>query len=99
MHIFELSTRGTKMSSNNDEVSENQILMEQFIQSWVRYTIDHPQVTLGEWLKTISIMTGLAMKVGNMPSDLVPNALEQMRVVVTDVYNKSDAHVQMATTH
>lgn len=87
------------MSQRNDEVSENQILMEQFIQSWVRYTIDHPQVSLGEWLKTLSIMTGLAMKVGNMPDDLVPTALEQMRVVVNDVYKRADDHVRMATTH
>lgn len=87
------------MSATNDEVSENQILMEQFIQSWVRHTIDHPQVTLGEWLKTISIMAGLAMKVGNMPDDLVPTALEQMKVVVTDVYKRADDQVKMATTH
>lgn len=87
------------MSLKNDEVSDNQILMEHFIQSWVRYTIDHPQVTLGEWLKTLSIMTGLAMKVGNMPDDLVPDALEQMRVVVNDVFKRADGHVQMATTH
>lgn len=85
------------MSSNNDEVTVNQILMEQFIQSWANFSVDHPQVTLGEWLKTFSIMTGLAMKMGNMPPGNVENALGQMSVVVKDVFERADEHVQMAT--
>lgn len=85
------------MSQPTNEVTENQILMEQFIQSWAKFTIDHPQVTLGEWLKTIGIITGLAMKMGNMPTEQVIVALAQMNNVVTDVFKRADEHVQMST--
>lgn len=85
------------MSQPTDEITENQILMEQFIQSWARFTIDHPQLTLGEWLKTLGIMTGLAMKMGSMPKDKVIVALAQMNNVVTDVFERADEHVQMST--
>lgn len=85
------------MSQQTDEVTENQILMEQFIQSWAKFTIDHPQLTLGEWLKTFGIMTGLAMKMGSMPKDNVIVALAQMNNVVTDVFERADEHVQMST--
>jgi hypothetical protein len=85
------------MSQKNNEVTENQILMEQFIQSWAKFTIDHPQVTLGEWLKTFGIITGLAMKMGNLQSDQVGVALGQMSNVVGDVFKRADEHIQMAT--
>jgi hypothetical protein len=80
-----------------DEITENQILMEQFIQSWAKYSVDHPTVTLGEWLKTFSIMTGLAMKMGQMPAENVGLALAQMSNVVGDVFKRADEHVQMST--
>lgn len=71
--------------------------MEQFIQSWAKFSVDHPQVTLGEWLKTFSIMAGLAMKMGSMPKEQVIVALAQMSNVVTDVFERADEHVQVAT--
>lgn len=85
------------MSTNNDEVTVNQILMEQFIQSWANYSVEHPQVTLGEWLKTFSIMAGLAMKMGSMPKQQVIVAIAQMSNVITDVFERADEHVQVAT--
>lgn len=85
------------MSAVNDEIAVNQILMEQFIQSWAKFSVDHPQVTLGEWLKTFSIMAGLAMKMGSMPKEQVIVALAQMSNVVTDVFERADEHVQVAT--
>ena len=85
------------MSHKTDEISENQKLMEEFINSWARYSMDHPEITLGEWLKTLSIMTGLAMKMGDMPSDHIGIALAQMVNVVEDVFEQADKHVQKAT--
>ena len=85
------------MSQKDDEVSVNQMLMEQFIQSWARFSMDHPQVTLGEWLKTFGIMTGLAMKMGSLPKSEVIVALARMNNVVTDVFERADEHVQPAT--
>lgn len=85
------------MSHQNDEVSENQILMEDFINSWARFSIDHPEIPLGEWLKTFSIMTGLAMHMGDMPQDNVGIALAQMNNVILDVFEKADQHVTKAT--
>jgi len=85
------------MSQPNDELSETQILMEQFINSWARYSIDHPQVTLGDWLKTFSIMTGLAMKMASMDNDSVPRALVQMNNVATSVFKRADDHVVVGT--
>lgn len=85
------------MSHKTDEISENQKLMEEFINSWARYSMDHPEITLGEWLKTLSIMTGLAMKMGDMPADHIGIALAQMVNVVEDVFEQADKHVQKAT--
>lgn len=85
------------MSHPTDEVSENQILMEDFINSWAKFSIDHAEITLGEWLKTFSIMTGLAMKMGDMPQDQIGIALAQMNNVVMDVFDQADNHVTKAT--
>lgn len=85
------------MSQPTDEISENQILMEDFINSWARFSIDHTEITLGEWLKTFSIMTGLAMKMGDMPQDQIGIALAQMNNVVMDVFDQAENHITKAT--
>lgn len=85
------------MSQQTDEISENQKMMEDFINSWAQYSIDHPQITLGEWLKTLSIMTGLAMKMGDMPAEHVGLALAQMNNVISDVFEQADNHITKAT--
>jgi hypothetical protein len=79
------------------EITENQKLMENFINEWARFSMDHPQITLGEWLQTLSIMTGLAMKMGDMPANQVQVALSQMGDVVADVFDRADQHVVVGT--
>lgn len=79
------------------EISENQVLMEKFINDWARFSMDHSEITLGEWLKTFSIMTGLAMQMGDMPADNVGIALAQMNNVVMDVFDQAENHITKAT--
>lgn len=85
------------MSPRSNEISENQILMEQFIHSWAQFTVDHPSVTLGEWLKTFGIMTGLAMKMGNLPDEDLEVALRQMADVVRGTFARAENHIEIAT--
>jgi hypothetical protein len=85
------------MSKKTDELSENQKLMEEFIQSWARFSMDHPQITLGEWLKALSIMTGLAMSMGDMAEEHIDDALLQMADVIVDVFERADEHITRGT--
>lgn len=85
------------MSKETDEILENQKLMEDFIQSWARFSMDHPQITLGEWLKTFSIMTGLAMSMGDMADEHLEDALGQMADVIVDVFERADEHITRGT--
>jgi hypothetical protein len=85
------------MSKQNEDITENQKLMEEFINSWARFSIDHPELTLGEWLKTFSIMTALAMKMGDIGNENVSPALAQMSDVIHDVYQQADNHIQVST--
>jgi hypothetical protein len=81
----------------DQEITENQKLMEEFINDWAQYSMSHPQLTLGEWLKTLSIMTGLAMKMGDMPANQVHTAISQMSDVISDVFDRADEHVVKGT--
>lgn len=85
------------MSQRSNEISENQILMEQFIHSWAQFTVDHPLITLGEWLKTFGIMTGLAMKMGNLAEEDLEVALRQMNDVTRGTFARAEDHIEMAT--
>lgn len=72
-------------------------MMEDFINAWAKFSIEHPEITLGDWLKAFSIMTGLAMHMGDMPAQHIDDALGEMRDMTVGVFKNADKHVSKAT--
>lgn len=72
-------------------------MMEDFINAWAKYSVEHPEITLGDWLKAFSIMTGLAMHMGEMPPKYIEDALDEMGDMVIGVFENADKHISRAT--
>ena len=71
--------------------------LESFIHQWSQFSQENPEIELGEWLKCFSIMTGLAMYMGDMPADMVEDAIDQMADIIISTYENADQHVTKGT--
>lgn len=76
---------------------QNAQALESFIYTWSQFSQEHPEIELGEWLKCFAIMTGLAMYMGDMPENVVEDAIDQMADIIISTYENADQHVTKGT--
>jgi hypothetical protein len=85
------------MSSPSEIRERNLQLIENFVNSWAQMSADNPEVTVGEWLKSFAIMTGLAMRMADMPDDVVEQALDDMADLTFHVFEEADIKMVRST--
>lgn len=71
--------------------------LEGFIRSWAEFSDNNPQIVLGDWLHTFSIMMGLAMRLSDMEEDQIDHACERIEKMVRSAYANSRDHIQAST--
>jgi hypothetical protein len=85
------------MSNPSEIKSRNLQLIEDFVNNWAQISADNPEVTVGEWLKSFAIMTGLAMKMADMPEDILDQALDDMADLTFHVFEEADIKMVRST--
>lgn len=81
------------MGNKND----NTQVLEDFVSHWSSISQKHPEITVGEWLRAMSVISGLAMSLADMTGDQVSHALGAMAEISANVYENADKHIQKAT--
>jgi uncharacterized protein YgfB (UPF0149 family) len=85
------------MSKQSDIKERNMQLIEDFVNSWAKMSADNPDITVGEWLKSFAIMTGLAMKMADMSDEIVEQALDDMAELTFHVFDEAETKLVRST--
>ena len=64
---------------------------------WVKHTIDHPDITLNDWLKTFGVLAGVAMNLADVDEALVDGAIHSVSDVAKKSYLDSKGHIKPST--
>lgn len=71
--------------------------IEEFILVWVKYTNDHPDISLNDWLKTFGVLTGVAISLADIDEELVDKAIDSVSNVAKKSYLDSKDHIKPST--
>jgi hypothetical protein len=71
--------------------------IEKFILVWVQHTMEHPDITLNDWLKTFGVLTGVAMNLADIDEELVDKAIDSVSTVAKKSYLDSKDHIKPST--
>ena len=75
-----------------DQVKAEQL--EAFIRSWAEFSDSNPQIVLGDWLHTFSIMMGLAMRLSDMDDTALDDACYRIKKMVRSSFENSRDHIK-----
>lgn len=64
-------------------------VMSQFVMDWLRMTDENPELVLGDWLHTFSIMTGISMRLAGVQEDNVQEAIDRMGLMIHSAFENS----------
>lgn len=81
------------MKLTPEQIEKNKDMVEDFIRGWVTMSQSNPYITVGEWLKTFSVMTGIAMTLADMTPEDVEIALCDMADLTCDVLENADQFI------
>jgi len=74
-----------------------QVRLEEFILAWVKHTVENPDITLNDWLKTFGVLTGVAMNLADVNGELVDKAIHSVGEVAKKSYLDSKDHIKPST--
>lgn len=69
----------------------------EMVQQFITYSVDNPHVMLGTYLRSLSIIAGLAMRMCEMNEEHMAEALEAMKMTVLEAYRQSEDGFTPAT--
>lgn len=85
------------MSLTPEMIEKNKAMVEDFVNAWVKASQSNPTITVGEWLKTFAVMTGVAMALSDMTPESVEEALCDMADLTCEVLENSHEFVNRST--
>jgi hypothetical protein len=68
--------------------------LEGFIRRWAEFSDNNPQIVLGDWLHTFSIMMGLAMRLSDMNEEALDDACYRIEKMVRSSFDNSRDHIK-----
>lgn len=71
--------------------------LNDIIQSWIDYSVAHPQVMLGTHLRASAVISALAMRMCGMGAEKIEEALGHMRDVTIAAYHQASKEIPIAT--
>lgn len=71
--------------------------LEGFIRRWAEFSDANPQIVLGDWLHTFSVMMGLAMRLSDMNEEALDDACYRIEKMVRNSYIQSKDNIQPST--
>jgi len=72
------------------QLNQQEDLQHQFVQQWLDFATEHSEeMRLAEWLKTLSIMTGVVLAISDAPRAAVEGIVNDFSEAVKEVYEQS----------
>lgn len=67
------------------------------VAAWVEFTAENPQIMLGTHLRSMAIISGLAMRMCGLERDKIAEAIAAINTTIVDAYEKSEGDIKQAT--
>lgn len=67
------------------------------VASWVEFTMENPQIMLGTHLRSMAIISGMAMRMCGLEQDKIAEAIAAINTTIVDAYEKSEEDLKRAT--
>lgn len=85
------------MSDQQLQHEEQLKATHELIKAFLDYTVDHPHVMLGTYLRSMSIAAGLAMRMCDIEKQHISDALDEMRRATLEAYKQAEDGFAPAT--
>lgn len=81
----------------SEQEMEQMKYAHEMVQAWISYSVEKPQVMLGTHLRSMAIITGLAMRMCGLDRQMVGPALAAISETAIGAYEHAMEEVQLAT--
>lgn len=81
------------MPETSKAVPEQKIeMVGTFINQWLKFANEHPELTVGDWLYASSLMSGMVLRLGGSTEDEMLAAANKMPLAIEEIYKNAKAY-------
>jgi alpha-D-ribose 1-methylphosphonate 5-triphosphate synthase subunit PhnH len=74
-------------------------LIGKFINVWLKFANENPELNVGDWLYASSLMSGMALRLGGATVEEMQSAATKMPVAVQEIYKNAQQYFPDVPVH